>query len=109
MSGNPLYTMLLLGMGCGSFSVTPSCDSRRSRRFAARVDDPAMPAGGRAGAGDWKTPATSRTYLREELTKILPEFGRVGQRVEHRIDLDAATHVTSAPDSPRAIADDRQT
>lgn len=72
MCGNPMYTMLLLGLGLTSMSVTPAavpeikrvCRSvtieqcKRVAEHALKLDN----------ARDVKT------YLKEELTKVFPEF-----------------------------------
>jgi phosphoenolpyruvate-protein phosphotransferase (PTS system enzyme I) len=72
MSGNPIYTMLLLGLGLRSLSVTPAAipevkqvcrrvtieDCERVAQRALRLES----------ARD------VRTYLKEELTKVLPEL-----------------------------------
>lgn len=72
MSGNPMYTMLLLGMGLRCLSVTPAAipevkqvcrqvtlsDCRRVAERSLRLES----------ARD------VRTYLKEELTKVMPEL-----------------------------------
>jgi phosphoenolpyruvate-protein phosphotransferase (PTS system enzyme I) len=72
MCGNPLYTMLLLGMGLRSLSVAPAAIPeikqvcrRVSMENCRRVADRALHL---ENARDVKT------YLKEELSKVLPEL-----------------------------------
>ncbi|MCA9237001.1 MAG: phosphoenolpyruvate--protein phosphotransferase [Planctomycetales bacterium] len=72
MCGSPMYTMLLLGLGLRSMSVTPSAvpEIKRVCRTVAidqcqRVAEHALKLD---NARDIKT------YLKEELTKVFPEF-----------------------------------
>ncbi|MEN1679095.1 MAG: phosphoenolpyruvate--protein phosphotransferase [Planctomycetota bacterium] len=71
MSGNPLYTMLLLGLGLRSFSATPAAvpEVKRVCRSVSldqcrRVAEHVLTL---ESARDVKT------YLREELSKVLPD------------------------------------
>ena len=72
MCGNPIYTMLLLGLGLRSLSVTPAvipeikqvCRSV-SMTDCNRVAERAM---------QLESARDVRTYLKEELSKILPEI-----------------------------------
>lgn len=71
MSGNPMYTMLLLGMGLKSLSVTPAAapEIKRVCRSVSMEDC-------RRVAEHTLTLEGSRdvkTFLREELSKILPD------------------------------------
>jgi len=72
MSGNPLYTMLLLGMGLRSFSVTPAAvpEVKRVCRSVSveQCQKVAEYAGTLEGAREVKA------YLKEELSKVFPEF-----------------------------------
>ncbi len=72
MSGNPLYTMLLLGMGLRSFSVTPAAvpEVKRVCRSVTieQCQNVAEYAGKLEGAREVKA------YLKEELSKVFPEF-----------------------------------
>lgn len=72
MSGNTLYTMLLLGLGLRNFSVTPSSipEVKKVCRTVttAHCQQVAAHAMGLENARDIKS------YLREELHKILPEL-----------------------------------
>ncbi len=72
MSGEPIYTMLLLGMGLRSVSVPPSAVPE-IKRICRSVSIPQCEeVAQRAFAMD-----SSReidTYLREELRKIAPEL-----------------------------------
>jgi phosphotransferase system enzyme I (PtsI) len=72
MSGNPLYTMLLLGLGLRSLSVTPAaipeikrvCRSvtiQQCQRVAAHVQT-------------LESARDIKSYLKEELSKVFPEF-----------------------------------
>jgi phosphotransferase system enzyme I (PtsI) len=72
MCGNPLYTMLLLGMGLRSLSVTPAAIPeikqvcrRVSMENCRRIAERALHL---ENARDVKT------YLKEELSKVLPEL-----------------------------------
>ena len=73
MCGNPLYTMLLLGMGLRSMSVTPAaipeikqvCRSVSTRDSASKWP---------SGRWSWKARRDVKTYLKEELAKVLPEL-----------------------------------
>jgi phosphotransferase system enzyme I (PtsI) len=72
MCGNPIYTMLLLGMGLKSLSVTPAAIpeiKQICRRVAVsdckRVADRAL---------QFESARNVRTYLKEELTKVMPEL-----------------------------------
>ena len=62
MSGSPLYTMLLLGMGLRQFSVTPSAIPE-IKNICRSVTIAAVRGGRRARDDAWKTPATSKSYL----------------------------------------------
>ena len=73
MSGNPLYTMLLLGMGLRSLSVTPAAIPE-IKQVCRSVTIAAVRASGRAGAANWKARRDVKTYLKEELSKVLPEL-----------------------------------
>jgi phosphotransferase system enzyme I (PtsI) len=72
MCGNPLYTMLLLGLGLRSLSVTPAavpeikrvCRSvtvEQCERVAKQVQS-------------LETARDVKNYLKEELSKVFPEF-----------------------------------
>jgi phosphoenolpyruvate-protein phosphotransferase (PTS system enzyme I) len=72
MCGNPIYTMLLLGLGLRSLSVTPAVIPeikqvcrRVSMTDCNRVAERAM---------QLESARDVRTYLKEELSKILPEI-----------------------------------
>lgn len=72
MCGNPLYTMFLLGMGLRSLSVTPAAIpeiKQVCRRVALsncrRVAERAL---------ELESARDVRTYLAEELSKVLPEL-----------------------------------
>ena len=72
MSGNPLYTMLLLGMGLRNLSVTPAAvpEVKRVCRSVSIADcqKVAQHACKLEGAREVKA------YLKEELSKVFPEF-----------------------------------
>ena len=55
MSGNPVYTMLLLGMGLRQFSVTPSAVPE-IKHVCRQRHHPAVRGHGRAGHSDGKRP-----------------------------------------------------
>lgn len=72
MSGNPIYTMLLLGIGLRSFSVTPaavpeikrvvrSVSIEQCERVAERVRT-------------LESPRDVKAYLKEELSRVFPEL-----------------------------------
>jgi phosphotransferase system enzyme I (PtsI) len=72
MSGNPLYTMMLLGMGLRSFSVTPAAIPeikqvcrRVSQGDCRRVAERAL---------QLESARDVKTYLKEELSKVAPEL-----------------------------------
>jgi phosphotransferase system enzyme I (PtsI) len=72
MSGNPLYTMLLLGLGLRSFSVTPSAipEIKRVCRTVSieqcqRVAEHTLKL---------ESARDVRTYLKEELATVFPEL-----------------------------------
>jgi phosphotransferase system enzyme I (PtsI) len=72
MCGNPLYTMLLLGMGLRTFSVTPSAIPEVKRVCRSVTIDACQRV-----ADHVRTLETARdvkTYLKEELSKVFPEF-----------------------------------
>ncbi|MGI9455531.1 MAG: putative PEP-binding protein, partial [Aeoliella sp.] len=72
MSGNPLYTMLLLGMGLRSLSVTPAAvpEVKRVCRSVSiqQCQEVAERTRKLEGAREVKA------YLKEELSKVFPEF-----------------------------------
>ena len=75
MSGNPIYTMLLLGMGLRQFSVTPSAHSRNQARLPPRRRC--------RSARRWRPASMTmenardiKNYLREELSKRVPGVGQ---------------------------------
>ena len=72
MCGNPLYTMLLLGMGLRSLSVTPGAIPeikqvcrRATIASCERIAERAL---------ELENARDVKTYLKEELSKALPEF-----------------------------------
>jgi phosphotransferase system enzyme I (PtsI) len=72
MSGNPLYTMLLLGMGLRSLSVTPAAipEIKRVCRSVSIAQCQRV-------AEQVRTLETARdvkNYLKEELSRVFPEF-----------------------------------
>jgi len=72
MSGNPLYTMLLLGLGLRSFSVTPTAvpEIKRVCRSVSieQCERVAKHVLSLESARD------IRMYLKEELSRVFPEF-----------------------------------
>lgn len=72
MSGNPLYTMMLLGMGLRSFSVTPAAvpEIKRVCRSVSIEQCQAVAEYARTLEGAREV----KTYLKEELFKVFPEF-----------------------------------
>ena len=72
MSGNPLYTMLLLGIGLRSLSVTPAAvpEIKRVIRTVSveqctRVADHVR---------SLENPRDVKSYLKEELSRVFPEL-----------------------------------
>jgi len=72
MCGNPLYTMLLLGMGLRSMSVTPAAIPE-IKQVCRRVDIPNCERVAKR-ALELESAPHVKTYLKEELTKFLPEL-----------------------------------
>ena len=72
MYGNPLYTMLLLGIGLRSLSVTPSAvpEVKRVCRSVSISQCERVAAQVRT----LETARDVKTYLKEELSKVFPEF-----------------------------------
>ena len=72
MCGDPMYTMLLLGLGLRTLSVTPGAvpEIKRVCRSVtiAKCEEVAARVRTLESARDIKT------YLREELSKVFPEF-----------------------------------
>jgi phosphotransferase system enzyme I (PtsI) len=72
MCGNPLYTMLLIGIGLRTLSVTPSAVPEVKRVCRSVSLDQCQKI-----ADQVRTLETARdvkTYLKEELSKVFPEF-----------------------------------
>ncbi|MEM9186783.1 MAG: phosphoenolpyruvate--protein phosphotransferase [Planctomycetota bacterium] len=71
MSGNPLYTQLLLGLGLRSFSATPAAvpEVKRVCRSVS-INDCEQVA---AKVLTLESSRDVKTYLREELSKLLPD------------------------------------
>jgi phosphotransferase system enzyme I (PtsI) len=72
MCGNPLYTMLLLGIGLRTLSVTPAAIPE-VKRVCRSVSTPQC----ERVAAQVRTLENARdikTYLKEELSKVFPEF-----------------------------------
>jgi phosphotransferase system enzyme I (PtsI) len=72
MSGNSLYTMLLLGMGLRRFSVTPSAIPEIKKVCRTVTIPQCQHVAERAMA--LENSRDIKNYLREELKKILPEL-----------------------------------
>ena len=72
MCGNPLYTMLLLGMGLRSLSVTPAAipEIKRVCRSVALPQCRQVAA----RALEFDSAHHVRTYLKEELSKVVPDI-----------------------------------
>lgn len=72
MCGNPIYTMLLLGLGLRSLSVTPAVipEIKQVCRRVSIVDCNRVAE----RAMQLESARDVRTYLKEELSKILPEI-----------------------------------
>jgi phosphotransferase system enzyme I (PtsI) len=72
MCGNPLYTMLLLGMGLRTLSVTPSAVPEVKRVCRSVSIDQCQRVAEQVRTLD--TARDVKTYLKEELSKVFPEF-----------------------------------
>jgi phosphoenolpyruvate-protein phosphotransferase (PTS system enzyme I) len=72
MCGNPMYTMLLLGMGLRSLSVTPAAIPE-IKQVCRRVEIPCCERVAQR-ALELESARDVRAYLKEELTKVLPEM-----------------------------------
>jgi phosphotransferase system enzyme I (PtsI) len=70
MSGSPTYTMLLLGMGLRSFSVTPSAIPE-IKKVCRSVTIPQCEAVAQK-AMQMENAMNIKLYLKEELKKVLP-------------------------------------
>ena len=73
MCGNPLYTMLLLGMGLRSLSVSPGAIPE-IKQVCRRVSIPNCQRVAER-ALELENARDVKTYLKEELSKALPELG----------------------------------
>ena len=72
MCGNPLYTMLLLGMGLRSLSVTPAAIPEIKQVCRSVSLDHCQRVADRACR--LESARDVKTYLKEELSKVLPEL-----------------------------------
>jgi phosphotransferase system enzyme I (PtsI) len=72
MSGNPTYTMLLLGMGLRQLSVTPSAIPEIKRICRSVTTEQCRAVAQRAMA--LENARDIKSYLKEELKRMLPEF-----------------------------------
>jgi phosphotransferase system enzyme I (PtsI) len=72
MCGNPLYTMLLLGMGLRSLSVTPAAIPE-IKRICRNVELPQCEQVCKR-ALQFDSAHHVRTYLKEELSKVVPDI-----------------------------------
>jgi phosphoenolpyruvate-protein phosphotransferase (PTS system enzyme I) len=72
MSGNPLYTMLLLGMGLRTLSVTPAAIPEIKRVCRSVTLPQCQQVAERTLQFD--SAHNIRTYLKEELSRVLPDL-----------------------------------
>ena len=72
MCGNPLYTMLLLGIGLRSLSVTPAAIPE-IKQVCRRVSISGCERVAKR-ALELESARDVKTYLKEELSKVLPEL-----------------------------------
>jgi phosphoenolpyruvate-protein phosphotransferase (PTS system enzyme I) len=72
MSGNPTYTMLLLGLGLRGFSVTPGAIPEIKKTCRSVTIPQCQAVAGRAM--EMENGRDIKSYLREELKKVLPEM-----------------------------------
>jgi phosphotransferase system enzyme I (PtsI) len=74
MSGNPIYTMLLLGLGLRSFSVTPSAIPEIKNVCRKVTIEQCRAVAARAMS--MENARDIKSYLKEELKKRVPQFGQ---------------------------------
>ena len=72
MGGNPMYTMLLLGLGLRSFSVTPAAVPELKRVCRSVGIDQCNRVAEQVST--LESAHMVKAYLKEELTKVFPEF-----------------------------------
>jgi phosphotransferase system enzyme I (PtsI) len=72
MCGNPLYTMLLLGIGLRTLSVTPSAIPEVKRVCRSVTIDQCERVAEQVRS--LETARDIKTYLKEELSRVFPEF-----------------------------------
>ena len=72
MSGNPMYTMLLLGIGLRNFSVTPAAVPEVKRVCRSVTIDQCKRVA--LQVSTLEDARTIKAYLKEELSKVFPEF-----------------------------------
>ncbi|MCH2113535.1 MAG: phosphoenolpyruvate--protein phosphotransferase [Pirellulales bacterium] len=72
MCGNPIYTMLLLGLGIRRFSVTPAAVPEIKRVCRSVTIDQCQ--GVAEHVSKLESARATRAYLKEELTKVFPEL-----------------------------------
>ncbi len=72
MCGNPLYTMLLLGIGLRTLSVTPSAIPEVKRVCRSVSIEQCQRVAEQVRA--LETARDVKTYLKEELSRVFPEF-----------------------------------
>jgi phosphotransferase system enzyme I (PtsI) len=72
MSGNPQYTMLLIGLGLRSFSATPAAVPEVKRVCRSTTIEQCEQVARHARSLD--NARDIRTYLKEELSKVFPEL-----------------------------------
>jgi phosphotransferase system enzyme I (PtsI) len=72
MCGNPLYTMWLLGIGLRDLSVTPAAIPE-IKRVCRSVSLPQCQQVARR-ALEFDSAHRVRTYLKEELSKVVPDI-----------------------------------
>jgi len=72
MSGSPTYTMLLLGLGLRQMSVTPSAIPEIKKICRSVTIEQCQAVAGRAMS--LENARDIKSYLKEELKKILPEL-----------------------------------
>jgi phosphotransferase system enzyme I (PtsI) len=74
MSGNPVYTMLLLGMGLQHFSVTPAAIPEIKKVCRSVSIEHCRTVAARART--MENARDIRGYLKEELRRAVPELGQ---------------------------------
>ena len=97
MCGNPLYTMLLLGIGLRSMSVTPAA-MPEIKQVCRRVSISGMRTRGRACAGTGKRPRCENIFERGIVESVAGIAGvREGGCRDGRMQVVSRNNITNSP------------